>query len=292
VGGGCRGVIEISDWLKTNMEKESVEKKDEITRLNHLGNEGKMAHDPDDFERLVMEKIATMTKPADCGVIAKTTPVISFGDFTTSRIATLGINPSSAEFTSGGKLIVGEKKRLADEEFGSSSPLDIWFHCKHYFRNNPYWSWFKHLEELLNQVGASYEENACHLDLSPWATDPIFGKLTPRQQETLLHHDRELLNWQITESPIKTVLFNGATVYKTIQAAQNYHLQKVGELTYASGGQVRTSDLISGDGPKGESIFGWTVNLQALQATVEERAEVMAKLADWLKNECKIDLRA
>jgi hypothetical protein len=108
----------------------------------------------------------------------------------------------------------------------------------------------------------------------------------------LLHHDRELLNWQITESPIKTVLFNGATVYKTIKASQNYHLQKVGELTYTSGSQARTSDLISGDGPQGESIFGWTVNLQSLQATLEERAEVMAKLADWLKNECKLDLRA
>jgi hypothetical protein len=108
------------------------------------------------------------------------------------------------------------------------------------------------LEELLNQVGSSYHENACHLDLSPWATDPIFGKLTPQQQETLLQHDRELLNWQITKSPISTVLFNGATVYKTIETAQNYHLQKVGELTYTSGGQVRTSDLINGDGPKGE----------------------------------------
>jgi len=67
----------------------------------------------DELENLVMEKIATMTKPADCGVIAKTTPVISFGDFTTSRIATLGINPSSAEFLSAGKLIVGDKQRLA-----------------------------------------------------------------------------------------------------------------------------------------------------------------------------------
>jgi hypothetical protein len=28
--------------------------------------------------------------------------------------------------------------------------MEIWFSCKHYFRRNPYWSWFKHLEELLN----------------------------------------------------------------------------------------------------------------------------------------------
>ena len=42
MGCGCGGIIKISDWLKTDMEKESVAKKDEITRLNHLGNEGKM----------------------------------------------------------------------------------------------------------------------------------------------------------------------------------------------------------------------------------------------------------
>jgi len=246
----------------------------------------------DELENLLAEKITTMTKPVNCGVIAKTTPVISFGDFTTSRIATLGINPSSAEFLSAGKLLVGDKQRLAVDVDGRFSPVDIWFGCQHYFRRNPYWSWFKHLEELLNQVGASYKENACHLDLSPWATDPIFGKLSPEQQKNLLQHDRELLNWQIAESPIKTVLFNGATVYKTIEASQNYYLKKVGELSYTSGGQVKSSDLISGDGPQGKSIFGWTVNLQALQATVEERAEVMSKLADWLKNECKIELNA
>jgi hypothetical protein len=245
---------------------------------------------PDDLEALTLEKIAAMTPPANCGVIPKTTPVVSFGDFTTAKIATLGINPSSAEFLSAGKLLVGEKKRLADEESGPANPIDIWFRSKHYFLANPYWSWFSHLEELLVEVGASYKTNACHLDLSPWATDPIFGNLAPAQQETLLAHDRDFLNWQIVESQIKTVLFNGATVYKTIQSSQNYHLQKVGEITYSSGGQARTSDLINGDGPRGESFFGWTVNLQALKATNEERAEVMSKLSDWLKIECKINL--
>jgi hypothetical protein len=40
------------------MKKVSVEKNDEITRLNHLGNEGKMAQslDQDDFEKLVSRK--------------------------------------------------------------------------------------------------------------------------------------------------------------------------------------------------------------------------------------------
>lgn len=246
----------------------------------------------DELEKLTLEKIAAMSAPVDSGVIPKTTPVVSFGDFTRSTIATLGINPSSAEFNSAGKLLVEENKRLADDEFGPATPSEIWSKCKDYFAVNPYWTWFRHLEELLLEVGASYKHNACHLDLSPWATDPIFGKLDPTQQQTLLSHDRDFLNWQIVASPIRTVLFNGATVYKTIEASQNYYLQKVGEIEYSSGGQLRKSDLINGDGPRGESIFGWTVNLQALQATVEERKEVMAKLADWLKNECKVNVKA
>jgi hypothetical protein len=155
---------------------------------------------------------------------------------------------------------------------------------------NPYWSWFKHLEELLLQIGGSYRTNACHLDLSPWATNPIFGQLSEEQQVTLLGHDNDLLNWQISESSIKTVLFNGATVRKNIEASQNYYLQKVGEIKYSSGGRDQTSDLLSGDGPQGASVFGWTVNLQALQASVEERADVMTKLAEWLKTDCKINL--
>ena len=249
-----------------------------------------MQKHPDELEKLTLERIAAMTQPVDCGVIPRTTPVVSFGDFTTAKIATLGINPSSAEFMSAGKLLVGENKRLSDEEFAPFNPTDIWFKCKYYFLGNPYWTWFSHLEELLLQVGASYKTNACHLDLSPWATDPIFGNLDAQQQQTLLSHDRDFLNWQIVESPIRTVLFNGATVYKTIEASQNYHLQKVGEITYTSGGQTRKSDLINGDGPRGESFFGWTVNLQALQATVDERKDVMSKLGDWLKNECNLDL--
>lgn len=244
----------------------------------------------DEFEELILKRISNLVPPADCGVIEKSTPVISFGDFTKSQIATLGINPSAFEFQSAGKLLKGERKRLADEENGPCDPMEIWFKSKYYFFANPYWSWFKHLEELLLQVGGSYRSNACHLDLSPWATNPIFGKLTQDQQSTLLNHDRELLNWQISESEIKTVLFNGATVRNTIEAAQNYHLQKVDEIKYTSGGRERTSDLINGDGPQGASIFGWTVNLQALQATVEERVDVMAKIAEWLKNDCKINL--
>jgi len=238
-----------------------------------------------ELQNEVMARISKMSPPTNVGVIPGTTPVVSFGDFTTSRIATLGINPSSKEFMSGNKFLETTKKRLADDDNGKANATDIWFGCQNYFKGkNAYWKWFGALEELLQGVGASYVDgSACHLDLSPWATFPAYGRLTSGQQSTLLQHDSHFLEWQITQSPIKRILFNGASVHKTIVASHNFYLQKVGEIKYTSGGQSRTSSMISGDGPMGASVFGWTVNIQALKATHAERADVMLKIRNWLK---------
>lgn len=244
----------------------------------------------EDADSLVMEKIAQLSRPRDCGVIDKTTPVVSFGNFTWSTIATLGINPSSEEFLESGKLLPSAKKRLADEEKGPAAPVDVWFHCKHYFINNPYWKWFGHLEEILNTLGASYKKNASHLDLSPWATNPIFRNLSSRQKSVLLENDQEFLPWQLANSPIKTILFNGGTVYQTINQVKAFNLEKVSEIKYSSGGTPKTSDLVSGTGPNGVAMYGWTLNLQALQVTVEERKEIVDQLVKWLQQECKIVL--
>jgi hypothetical protein len=49
--------------------------------------------------------------------------------------------------------------------------------CNSYFHGNPY-SWFARLEEVLQAIGASYyEDTACHLDLTQWATDPTWNGL-------------------------------------------------------------------------------------------------------------------
>lgn len=244
----------------------------------------------EDPDSLVMKKISKLKPPVGCGVIEKSTPVVSFGNFTESSIATLGINPSSEEFLSSGKLLPDEKKRLADEEHGPVTAIDVWFLCKHYFRNNPYWSWFGQLEEILLPLGASYKNNACHLDLSPWATDPIFRNLSPKQKGDLLEHDRDFLSWQLTNSTINSILFNGATVYKTINHVESFDLRKVSEIKYFSGGSPKSSDLIAGSGPNGVAVYGWTLNLQALQATVQERLDVVNQLVGWLNQDCKIDL--
>ena len=50
----------------------------------------------------------------DLGVVAGSTPVVSFGDPVDAPVATLGINPSSSEFLdSSGALLDGAERRLA-----------------------------------------------------------------------------------------------------------------------------------------------------------------------------------
>ena len=229
-----------------------------------------------------------MTPPVGVGVIPFTTPVVSFGDFTTARIATLGINPSSNEFLAGGNLLPLGKKRLADNQDQSTSAVDVWFGCTAYFlTENTYWQWFQPLEDLLLGIGETYKlsNSACHLDLSPWATFPAFSELSNEQQSNLLNHDKDFLAWQVTEASIETILFNGRQVFDTISAIKEFNLEKVDEFTYTTGGRSQTSDLIAGEGPNGISILGWTLNLQRMQVTAVERNEVMDKLSIWLKNQ-------
>lgn len=245
----------------------------------------------DEFEREILNRIPLMVPPVDAGYIPKTTPVISFGDITNAKIATLGINPSSNEFLSGGKLLPSEQKRLADNEEFIAGAVDIWFRNKNYFATqNTYWSWFQPLEDLLVSIGETYNNywSACHLDLSPWATFPAFGQLTPAQQSTLLNHDRELLPWLLSSSSVETLLLNGRQVYETVKSTNLFSFEKVGEMEYKSGDRKITSDLFAGKSNDGKSVLGWTLNLQAMKVSNEERQIVMSKLSDWLKKQISI----
>jgi hypothetical protein len=179
----------------------------------------------DEFEREILNRIPLMVPPIDAGYIPKTTPVISFGDVTNAKIATLGINPSSKEFLLGGKLLQGENKRLADNEEFEASAMDILFQCRNYFlTKNAYWSWFQPLEDLLVSIGETYMNysSACHLDLSPWATFPAFRDLTKAQRDNLLDHDKELLPWLLGNSSIKTLILNGRFVYETVKSTKQF----------------------------------------------------------------------
>jgi hypothetical protein len=241
-----------------------------------------------------IKKLTELQPPKGIGIIQQTTPVISFGDFTTAKIATIGINPSKNEFLSGSNLIAASKKRLVDfETLGrqSSFPLSttdaasVWEGCVNYFNtSNKYWSWFGQLDELLTAAGYSYlDGSACHLDLSPWATDPVWSDLTKDQQKLLVADGKELLNWQTKNNPLSALIFNGRQAFEVIKDYSDIRLELAGTLEYTSGGSSKNSELVIGTGPLGQKVLGWTLNIQNLQATVEEKEYVKTELSSWLK---------
>lgn len=242
-----------------------------------------------------ISKLMELKPPAGIGIIAGSTPVISFGDFTEARVATLGINPSSREFLSNGKLIESSKKRLVDFEVLDSKvsyPLtrdqasQVWEGCIRYFNTgNTYWSWFRPLENLLKATGGlSYKDGGvCHLDLSPWATDPVWGNLSKAQKQELVNDGIDLLNWQTQYNQLDAIIFNGRQVYEVIKESTKIEIRAIEPYRYVAGGKELTSELVTGEGPIGQLILGWTLNLQNVRATEMEKQMIKTDLCLWLR---------
>ena len=242
-----------------------------------------------------IEKLMELQPPKGIGIIPGTTPVISFGDFTTARVATLGINPSSREFLSGGKLIPSPKKRLVDFEVlgeGATFPLtrdqafQVWEGCTRYFSSNrAYWSWFRPLSNLLGATGGlSYEDgDVCHLDLSPWATEPVWGKLSKEQKQELINDGLDLLNWQTQHNHLDAIIFNGRQVYEVIKEFTKIEIKAIEPFRYSAGGRELTSELVTGVGPLGQKVLGWTPNLQNVRASELEKQMIKTDLCLWLR---------
>src|SRR5688572_16748597 len=100
------------------------------------------------------------------GVIQWGCPVPSFGDLSTSRVATLGLNPSNREFVDeSGNELVGTSRRFHTlKSLGLRSWSDVDSRhlrlmlesCYSYFLGNPYDRWFKILDQVVAGTNASY----------------------------------------------------------------------------------------------------------------------------------------
>lgn len=161
----------------------------------------------------------------DSGIISWGCPIVSFGDISKSRIATLGINPSNLEFidTSGSEL-TGVKRR-----FPTLHSLEItdWLNveeehievilqwCNEYFQRNPYDNWFKRLDYIISGTSLSYyfpSSEACHLDLVPYATYDKWGNLSKADKSRLLESSIDILGSLLKDSPIDIIVLNGKSV--------------------------------------------------------------------------------
>lgn len=226
--------------------------------------------------------------PPDSAVVPRSTPVIAFGDPNTSRVATLGLNPSWAEFLSpAGKLLAADRRFETLDSLGVESLSDapdslvarVLEGCQQYFVRNPYRRWFDQLETVLTGIDASYYAgNACHLDLVQWATYPIWRQLSPLACARLLANDVPFLRRQLSGSQIRLVLLNGRRVVEECQQAFNVRFTLHGQPV--SDGRL-SSSLYRGVLAGGIQVIGWSMNLQSSHGVTNVlRTRLRQRVAD------------
>ncbi len=232
---------------------------------------------------------ATVLRPVPprAPVVPGSTPVVAFGDFRQAEVATLGINPSAAEFTANGQLLTGMRRRLATlqslglkslHEATDEHVATVIADCVGYFHRHPYWRWFRPLEALLQQaLGVSYlKATACHLDLVQWATNPVWGRLSDRAvRDELLVDGVEHLKRQLDSESVRVVLCNGRQVINRVVGFGLAPLEQVDELSFGGDGNCRLYSATSA----GVRFLGWSTNLQSSFGVTREFRQ---RLAGWI----------
>jgi len=192
-------------------------------------------------KNILSDLLCRLGRPSleEASVIQWAAPVISFGDLSSSRVATLGLNPSNREFVNAqGQELVGNARRFHTL---TSLGLDSWSQveerhldlilesCIGYFHGNPYDSWFKALERLFVDAGASYYgmfANACHLDLVPYATTTKWGALSSRQRSSLLRESGDVLGLLLRQSDVEVIVLNGQSVIENLKVIAECSFRK------------------------------------------------------------------
>ncbi len=207
-------------------------------------------------------------------IVRSSTPVVCFGDVTKARVITIGINPSSSEFTKIENneriLLTGAERRLSDlkslgagatEAMSPDQIEKVWHDCLNYFDGPYYEKWFSKMQEtVLAPLNASYvERTAAHLDLIQWATDPLWKEMLevdPTAAQEHLAADLPFLERQIEESSANVFFLSGSPV---IDALKNkFQLQDEGK-TQAEGKRGQNK-LYSGKW-KNALVLGSTMNI-------------------------------
>lgn len=157
-------------------------------------------------------------------ILPDTTPVPFFGDFNSSSVLTIGLNPSSKEFPmkeSDRRLthlsdlgLPSEFYSLLTAEMNIDQARAIAQGMTSYFRKNPYTQWFSYAQiAILQGLNASYfdgegSQRACHTDIFPWATKK-FSSLTKHVQIEFKSENSNFLNSVLLSSQFETLVIFG-----------------------------------------------------------------------------------
>lgn len=175
----------------------------------------------------------------EADIISWGSPILSFGNYEKSKIATLGINPSNKEFVDNQNNELKANKRrfhtLTSLNINSWSEINddhisiIKNSFNEYFNINPYDNWFKKLDYLISGSSYSYyfpSGEACHLDLVPFATNSKWSELSSEQKKCLLNIGANFLGKIIENSEIEIIILNGQTVIDNLIKISNVNLHK------------------------------------------------------------------
>ncbi len=253
------------------------------------------------WERLKNESLYSET-------IAWSAPVISFGDVTKSIIATIGINPSNREFES----LNGVELKGAERRFHTLNSLKIktWRnldsnhynrinkYCFNYFIRNPYDAWFKKLDYIISGTAKSYyfpSQQACHLDLIPWATSKKWSDINKGTQSSLLLSSGNFLGEILRNSDVKVLVLNGQTVVTNLEKIANRKLSRTEVLEWRL--KRRRGNDVKGYKYEGSinqiggiylgkkiRVLGFNYNIQSSYGLTKE---VMLEIRNWITNELK-----
>jgi hypothetical protein len=237
--------------------------------------------------------------PTGLGVVPVTTPVVSFGDISRARIATISINPSHREFVdSKGALLAPGKKRLVDREslagafereLTKQDAQAVLDGCNSYFTHGKTYGWFKTMQAAaLDPFNIHYASgSACHLDLVQWATYPIWRDLSNAQRQQLLQEDSSFLAHQLKSHTFSLVLMNGQQVVSQLTEAGIIDSTTWYTDTYETkSGPVKYSVYTGRNPAAPDPLFvGWSFYVQNMRIPMEARKAVVASINARLKAE-------
>jgi hypothetical protein len=166
-------------------------------------------------------------------------PVAFFGDLSSARMATVGLNPSNREFVDErGQELQGRFRRFATLKslgLGSWSDMDarhlrvILKSWSTYFLGNPYDTWFKRLEQNVSGAKVSFYDQSrevCHLDIIPYATARKWTELTGSQRSSLLAVACDTLGLLLRDSQVRVLILNGRSVVERFQDMAGIRLER------------------------------------------------------------------
>ncbi len=228
------------------------------------------------------------TAPEKAAIVPGSTPVVSFGNATSARVATLGLNPSKREFLdkAGLELVGGERRLATHQSLGlvgltSVSPEKVGAvlaECNGYFNKNPYCPWFDQLEQIIKPSGFSYYDgSACHLDLVQWATNPTWRHLPVAVREQLIVADAEFLEQQLLNEKFRFILVNGTGVRLQLE---NRFGASLTELAPIMGLGPNATRIYEGSVLDRVYVVAWSTNLQGSHGVTKElRAELARRVS-------------